>query len=99
MTGQSDAQFIGPVTLLLLFLLAGLTAWAEPAWAEPASAEPAAVATNPSLLERGFSGLYNLDFAGAQKDFSSWEEQHPDDPVGPVSQAAGYLFSEFNRLG
>ena len=99
MTGQSDAQFIGPVTLLLLFLLAGLTAWAEPAWAEPASAEPAAVATNLSLLERGFSGLYNLDFAGAQKDFSSWEEQHPDDPVGPVSQAAGYLFSEFNRLG
>ena len=50
-------------------------------------------------LDRGFLGLYNLDFSGAQKDFSSWEQQHPDDPVGPVSQAAGYLFSEFNRLG
>ena len=50
-------------------------------------------------LDRGFIGLYNLDFSGAQKDFSSWEKQHPDDPVGPVSQAAGYLFSEFNRLG
>ncbi len=23
----------------------------------------------------------------------------PDDPVGPVSEAAGFLFSEFNRLG
>ena len=44
-------------------------------------------------------GLYNLDFAGAQKDFSAWENQHPDDPVGPVSSAAGFLFSEFNRLG
>ena len=50
-------------------------------------------------LDRGFIGLYNLDFNGAQKDFSSWETQHPDDPVGPVSQAAGYLFAEFNRLG
>lgn len=50
-------------------------------------------------LDRGFSGLYNLDFAGAQKDFSAWQTEHPDDPVGPVSEAAGLLFSEFNRLG
>jgi len=52
-----------------------------------------------SLLDRGFSGLYNLDFSGAQKDFAAWETQHPDDPMGPVSEAAGFLFSEFNRLG
>lgn len=52
-----------------------------------------------TYLDRGFVGLYNLDFAGAQRDFTAWETQHPDDPVGPVSQAAGYLFSEFNRLG
>jgi len=50
-------------------------------------------------LDRGFLGLYNLDFTGAQKDFSTWEAEHPDDPVGPVSEAAGCLFSEFNRLG
>lgn len=56
---------------------------------------PAAV----SALDHGFSGLYNLDFAGAQKDFATWQHLHPDDPVGPVSEAAGYLFSEFNRLG
>lgn len=52
-----------------------------------------------SPLDRGFFGLYNLDFTGAQKDFADWERQHPDDPVGPVSEAAGFLFSEFNRLG
>jgi len=52
-----------------------------------------------SALDRGFSGLYNLDFAGAQRDFASWQQMHPDDPVGPVSEAAGFLFSEFNRLG
>lgn len=52
-----------------------------------------------SSLDRGFTGLYNLDFAGAQKDFASYQSLHPDDPVGPVSEAAGFLFSEFNRLG
>lgn len=52
-----------------------------------------------SALDRGFSGLYNLDFAGAQRNFSTWQVEHPDDPMGPVSEAAGFLFSEFNRLG
>jgi len=52
-----------------------------------------------SPLDHGFSDLYNLDFAGAQKDFATWQQLHPDDPVGPVSEAAGFLFAEFNRLG
>jgi hypothetical protein len=56
------------------------------------------VATS-SPLDRGFSGLYNLDFVGAQRDFAAWQQLHPEDPVGPVSEAAGFLFSEFNRLG
>jgi hypothetical protein len=72
-------------------------------WFSLASAMPAYAAPSPdsvnTALDRGFLGLYNLDFTGAQKYFSSWEAEHPDDPVGPVSEAAGYLFSEFNRLG
>jgi len=63
------------------------------------SAENGANSLAPSALDRGFSGLYNLDFSGAQQEFSLWEKQHPEDPVGPVSEAAGLLFSEFNRLG
>lgn len=63
------------------------------------AADPALGMTEISALDRGFSGLYNLDFASAQRDFSAWEADHPDDPVGPVSEAAGLLFSEFNRLG
>lgn len=55
--------------------------------------------TQTTPLDRGFSGLYNLDFAGAQRDFANWQQLHPDDPMGPVSEAAGFLFSEFNRLG
>jgi hypothetical protein len=64
------------------------------------AAEPGVIGLPASTaLDRGYLGLYNLDFAGAQKDFSAWESQHPDDPVGPASEAAGFLFSEFNRLG
>jgi hypothetical protein len=62
-------------------------------------AEDGAAASSSSPLDRGFTGLYNLDFSGAQEEFSLWEKQHPEDPVGPVSEAAGVLFSEFNRLG
>jgi hypothetical protein len=67
--------------------------------AEDARAEDVRPVPVLTPLDHGFSGLYNLDFAGAQKDFVVWEHQHPDDPVGPVSEAAGFLFSEFNRLG
>jgi len=52
-----------------------------------------------TVLDQGFLELYNLKFDVAQRDFAAWEAQHPDDPMGPVSQAAGLLFSEFNRLG
>jgi len=50
-------------------------------------------------LDRGFRRLYDLDFTGAQKEFESWEKLNPENPMGPVSEAAGILFSEFNRLG
>jgi hypothetical protein len=52
-----------------------------------------------SPLDRGFAGLYNLDFGGAQQDFVAWQRMHPEDPMGPASEAAGFLFSEFHRLG
>jgi hypothetical protein len=63
------------------------------------AADPTSGLSAGSGLDHGFSGLYNLDFAGAQKDFAAWQAQHPENPVGPVSEAAGLLFSEFNRLG
>ena len=53
----------------------------------------------PASLDRGFRMLYDLNFSQAQQVFSAWQFEHPDDPVGPVSEAAGLLFSEFNRLG
>jgi hypothetical protein len=59
----------------------------------------AADALAPTEIEQGFQNMYNLDFQKAHQDFSTWEQMHPQDPMGPVSQAAGFLFAEFARLG
>jgi hypothetical protein len=71
---------------------------------EPEASIPATASSNSrpaaSLgLSPGFQRLYNLDFSGAQAAFESWEKTYPENPMGPVSEAAGVLFSEFNRLG
>ena len=50
-------------------------------------------------LDRGFQDMYNLDFSGAHTLFSQWQQTHPEDPMGPTADAAGFLFSEFHRLG
>lgn len=49
-------------------------------------------------LESGYRQMYNLEFDAARRTFTLWKSQHPDDPVGPVSMAAAYLFSELDRL-
>jgi len=61
---------------------------------------PLVFADLPSArLDRGFLRLYDLDFSGGQREFESWEKLNPDNPMGPASEAAGILFSEFDRLG
>lgn len=42
--------------------------------------------------------MYNLQFDQAHHAFAEWQTAHPEDPMGPVSDAAAYLFSEFDRL-
>ena len=58
-------------------------------------------ATDKSVpeLDRGYRQLYDLDFTGADREFSAWQKEHPADPMGPASKAAGLLFAEFHRLG
>jgi hypothetical protein len=75
------------ILTVLWFLCAGRPA---------AASNPVAV---PLSLEQGFHLLYNLDFDHAHQVFLFWEQQHPEDPLGPACDAAGSLFSEFNRLG
>ena len=42
--------------------------------------------------------MYNLDFNGAHKTIAEWTNIAPEDPLGPASDAAAYLFTEFDRL-
>jgi hypothetical protein len=57
------------------------------------------LAVQMPTLDHGFQDMYNLDFSGAHTLFSHWEQTHPEDPMGPTADAAGFLFSEFHRLG
>jgi hypothetical protein len=58
----------------------------------------AAAATAETPLELGYRQMYDLQFADAHRTFQGWQNTHPDDPMGPASDAAAYLFGEFDRL-
>lgn len=50
-------------------------------------------------LNDGYHAMYNLDFNAAHGYFHQWMTSHPEDPLGPASDAAAFIFSEFDRLG
>ncbi len=56
------------------------------------------MAQSPASLDAGYRHMYNLQFDAAHQVFQEWERQNPEGPLGPVSNAAAYLFAEFDRL-
>src|SRR5579871_1147218 len=58
----------------------------------------AGTVASPTLVEQGYQQMYNLDFDGAHRSFADFQRERPEDPLGPVSDAAAYLFNEFDRL-
>ncbi len=50
------------------------------------------------VLADGYHDMYNLRFDAAHKTFQAFERANPDRPLGPVSDAAAYLFFEFEQL-
>ena len=50
-----------------------------------------------SPIEQGFRQMYNLEFNEAHRTFGDWKQKNPADPLGYVSDAAAYLFAEFDR--
>jgi tetratricopeptide (TPR) repeat protein len=49
-------------------------------------------------LDQGYRHMYNREFAEAHRSFAEWQGRHPEDPLMPASDAAAYLFSEFDRM-
>ena len=77
------------IRISILAILAGTAA--------AAAGNLTALAPNP-VIDRGYRQMYNLNFDEAHQTFAEWERGHPSDPIGPVSNAAAYLFAEFDRL-
>jgi hypothetical protein len=63
-----------------------------------ALAVTAGAAETSSLLDLGYRQMYNLEFNAAHATFAGHIQLHPDDAMGPASDAAAYLFGEFDRL-
>lgn len=55
-------------------------------------------ASPADALADGYQDMYNLRFDSAHKAFKNYELSEPADPMGPVSDAAAYLFFELERL-
>ena len=70
--------------IIVIFLMSA--ALAAPAWC------------TETALEQGYRHMYNLEFDQAHRSFAEWRSLHPADPLAPASDAAAYLFSEFDRL-
>jgi len=78
-----------------LTLLCAVLALIEPA----STCRAGDVRSSSTPLDLGFHQMYNLQFEEAHKTFREFEQSHPNDPLGPTSNAAAYLYSELDRLG
>jgi hypothetical protein len=61
----------------------------------PARAE---ISANSTGLDRGYFDMYNVHFDAAHVVFQQLLAQHPENAMAAASDAAAYLFSEFDRL-
>ena len=86
---RRSSQYMGSPTIHLFFL-ALTQGISSPIGASLGSSAP---------LDRGFYQMYNLEFSDAHITFQTYVKAHPEDPFGPTSEGAAYLFDEFNRLG
>ena len=77
------------VGLRTIIMLVGFSAWSVCAADIPAA---------NGELESGYTDMYNLRFDAAHTVFERYEQGHPQDAMGPVSDAAAYLFFEFERM-
>jgi hypothetical protein len=87
--------------LLAAFICASAPAMICPADSGYDEKSPAAATpSNPKpQIEHGFNLLYSLKFDEARKQFATWQQTNPDDPLGYIASAAGYLFEEFHSQG
>jgi hypothetical protein len=68
-----------------------------PATQGPRKIEPE-MRSGPSL-ESAFNHMYRLKFAEAHAEIAAYQTLHPNDALGKATEAAAYLFEEFEQKG
>jgi len=58
----------------------------------------AQIADHSPGLDQGYFYMYDVNFPAAHTFFQGWLAQHPEDGLAAASDAAAYLFGEFDRL-
>jgi len=95
-----QAGLVGICTAAMPFL-------AEPAAAQQQETTPATqgerklvpeMRSGPSL-ESAFNHMYRLKFAEAHSEIAAYQALHPNDALGKATEAAAYLFEEFEQKG
>jgi hypothetical protein len=64
----------------------------------PAAADLPQISPTSTGLDRGYYDMYDVNFPAAHAVFQQILAQHPDDALAAASDAAAYLFGEFDRL-
>jgi hypothetical protein len=59
---------------------------------------PSPIQDHSPGLDQGYFYLYDVNFPAAHQVFQQWLNQHPEDGLAAASDAAAYLFGEFDRL-
>lgn len=98
------AAVFAAALLLLAYAVPVAAETQNPAAGPPAEAGTAVtrsfwVSSPATPVDAGFRLLYQLKFTDARAEFTSWERQHPDDPLGYTAEAASFLFQEFYKQG
>jgi hypothetical protein len=58
-----------------------------------------AAAAEPPTIDEAVNHLYNFRFAATQETLDRIVAARPQDPLPYAFRAAGYLFSELDRMG
>ena len=89
-------QRTGLVSIAMNLALSGILAMAAPSCVRAQAPTP--IVDHSAGLDQGYFDMYNVNFPAAHRVFQQWLSQHPEDGLAAASDAAAYLFGEFDRL-
>jgi tetratricopeptide (TPR) repeat protein len=89
-------QQMGRVSLTISFMFFAVLAAAQTSQLHLQANTP--IQGHSTGLDQGYFDMYNVNFPAAHGVFQQWLAQHPEDGMAAASDAAAYLFGEFDRL-